>query len=46
MFFRSELIQLVTVTQKEAESSYRELIKEQINMYKSRYLFSVLLMYM
>lgn len=34
--FRSELIQLVTVTQKEAEGSYRELIKEQIYLYKNR----------
>ncbi|XP_075891140.1 exocyst complex component 7 isoform X3 [Nelusetta ayraudi] len=35
---KSELIQLVTVTQKEAESSYRELIKEQIYMYKNSWL--------
>lgn len=33
---RSELIQLVTVTQKKAEMSYRELIEQQIHMYKSR----------
>ncbi|XP_030255776.1 exocyst complex component 7 isoform X3 [Sparus aurata] len=32
---KSELIQLVTVTQKKAESSYRELIEQQIYMYKS-----------
>ncbi|XP_070782759.1 exocyst complex component 7 isoform X6 [Enoplosus armatus] len=32
---KSELIQLVTVTQKKAESSYRELIEQQIQMYKS-----------
>lgn len=44
--FRSELIQLVTVTQKEAESSYRELIKEQIYMYKNRWVFSVSLFLM
>ena len=34
--FRSELIQLVTVTQKKAESSYRELIEQQIQMYQRR----------
>lgn len=44
LVFRSELIQLVTVTQKEAESSYRELIKEQIYMYKNRWTFSLFLM--
>lgn len=33
---RSELIQLVTVTQREAERSYRELIEQQISVYKSR----------
>lgn len=32
---KSELIQLVTVTQKKAESQYRELIEQQILMYKS-----------
>ncbi|KAM6964442.1 exocyst complex component 7 isoform 4-T4 [Tautogolabrus adspersus] len=32
---KSELIQLVTVTQRKAESSYRELIEQQIYMYKS-----------
>lgn len=32
---KSELIQLVTVTQKKAETSYRELIEQQIYMYKS-----------
>ncbi|XP_036937145.1 exocyst complex component 7 isoform X2 [Acanthopagrus latus] len=32
---KSELIQLVTVTQKKAESSYKELIEQQIYMYKS-----------
>ncbi|XP_041671138.1 exocyst complex component 7 isoform X4 [Cheilinus undulatus] len=32
---KSELIQLVTVTQKKAESSYRELIEQQILTYKS-----------
>lgn len=37
--FRSELIQLVTVTQKRAESLYRELIEQQINSYKSRYVW-------
>ncbi|XP_071318166.1 exocyst complex component 7 isoform X3 [Trachinotus anak] len=31
---KSELIQLVTVTQKKAESSYRELIEQQIQMYQ------------
>ncbi|XP_072559585.1 exocyst complex component 7 isoform X12 [Paramormyrops kingsleyae] len=31
---KSELIQLVAVTQKRAESSYRELIKEQIKIYQ------------
>lgn len=36
--FRSELIQLVTVTQKKAESSYRELIEQQIQMYRSSWL--------
>ncbi|XP_051273570.1 exocyst complex component 7 isoform X4 [Dicentrarchus labrax] len=35
---KSELIQLVTVTQKKAESSYRELIEQQIWMYKSSWL--------
>ncbi|XP_070846230.1 exocyst complex component 7 isoform X11 [Chaetodon trifascialis] len=35
---KSELIQLVTVTQKKAESSYRELIEQQIYMYKSSWL--------
>ncbi|XP_074518919.1 exocyst complex component 7 isoform X1 [Halichoeres trimaculatus] len=35
---KSELIQLVTVTQKKAESSYRELIEQQIMMYKSSWL--------
>nr|XP_023694445.1 exocyst complex component 7-like isoform X2 [Paramormyrops kingsleyae] len=33
---KSELIQLVAVTQKRAESSYRELIKEQIKIYQQR----------
>lgn len=33
---RSELIQLVTVTQRKAESSYRELIKQQIDIYQRR----------
>uniref|UniRef100_UPI0037E7F42C exocyst complex component 7 isoform X4 n=1 Tax=Semicossyphus pulcher TaxID=241346 RepID=UPI0037E7F42C len=32
---KSELIQLVTVTQKKAEGQYRELIEQQIYMYKS-----------
>ncbi|XP_023862929.1 exocyst complex component 7 isoform X7 [Salvelinus fontinalis] len=31
---KSELIQLVTVTQKKAESSYRELIEQQIQIYQ------------
>ncbi|XP_054454484.1 exocyst complex component 7 isoform X3 [Anoplopoma fimbria] len=31
---KSELIQLVTVTQKKAENSYRELIEQQIQMYQ------------
>nr|XP_020460275.1 exocyst complex component 7 isoform X11 [Monopterus albus] len=31
---KSELIQLVTVTQKKAESSYKELIEQQIQMYQ------------
>ncbi|XP_023274665.1 exocyst complex component 7 isoform X4 [Seriola lalandi dorsalis] len=31
---KSELIQLVTVTQKKAETSYRELIEQQIQMYQ------------
>ncbi|KAJ8013497.1 hypothetical protein DPEC_G00030400 [Dallia pectoralis] len=31
---KSELIQLVTVTQKKAESSYRELIEQQIQVYQ------------
>ncbi|MCJ8750406.1 hypothetical protein PDJAM_G00264350, partial [Pangasius djambal] len=31
---RSELIQLVAVTQKKAESSYRELIQQQIQTYQ------------
>ncbi|XP_042252480.1 exocyst complex component 7 isoform X5 [Thunnus maccoyii] len=31
---KSELIQLVTVTQKKAENSYRELIEQQIQMYR------------
>ncbi|TKS89361.1 Exocyst complex component 7 [Collichthys lucidus] len=35
---KSELIQLVTVTQRKAESSYRELIEQQIYMYKSSWL--------
>ncbi|KAI3365712.1 hypothetical protein L3Q82_010149 [Scortum barcoo] len=35
---KSELIQLVTVTQKKAENSYRELIEQQIYMYKSSWL--------
>lgn len=35
---KSELIQLVTVTQKKAESSYRELIEQQIQMYRSSWL--------
>ncbi|KAM9336680.1 exocyst complex component 7 isoform 1-T1 [Symphorus nematophorus] len=35
---KSELIQLVTVTQKKAESSYRELIEQQIFMYKNSWL--------
>ncbi|CAJ1081459.1 exocyst complex component 7 isoform X4 [Xyrichtys novacula] len=35
---KSELIQLVTVTQKKAESSYRELIEQQIHMYKNSWL--------
>lgn len=34
--FRSELIQLVTVTQKRAEASYKELIEQQIQMYQRR----------
>lgn len=34
--FRSDLIQLVTVTQKKAENSYRELIEQQIQMYQHR----------
>ncbi|XP_031699879.1 exocyst complex component 7 isoform X8 [Anarrhichthys ocellatus] len=32
---KSELIQLVTVTQKKAENSYRELIEQQIQMYQN-----------
>ncbi|XP_044193520.1 exocyst complex component 7 isoform X5 [Thunnus albacares] len=32
---KSELIQLVTVTQKKAENSYRELIEQQIQVYRS-----------
>ncbi|XP_019124572.1 exocyst complex component 7 isoform X7 [Larimichthys crocea] len=35
---KSELIQLVTVTQRKAEGSYRELIEQQIFMYKSSWL--------
>ncbi|KAM4526617.1 exocyst complex component 7 isoform 8-T8 [Fundulus diaphanus] len=35
---KSELIQLVTVTQRKAESSYRELIKQQIDMYQRSWL--------
>uniref|UniRef100_A0A673CIV0 Exocyst complex component 7 n=1 Tax=Sphaeramia orbicularis TaxID=375764 RepID=A0A673CIV0_9TELE len=35
---KSELIQLVTVTQKKAESSYRELIEQQIQMYQRSWL--------
>ncbi|KAM7381132.1 hypothetical protein PAMA_012120 [Pampus argenteus] len=35
---KSELIQLVTVTQKKAESLYRELIEQQIQMYRSSWL--------
>nr|XP_057924562.1 exocyst complex component 7 isoform X8 [Doryrhamphus excisus] len=35
---KSELIQLVTVTQKRAESSYRELIEQQIQMYQRSWL--------
>ncbi|KAF3853993.1 hypothetical protein F7725_014681 [Dissostichus mawsoni] len=34
----SELIQLVTVTQKKAEGSYRELIEQQIQMYQRSWL--------
>lgn len=34
--FRSELIQLVAVTQKTAERSYRELIEQQIQTYQRR----------
>lgn len=33
---RSELIQLVAVTQKTAERSYRELIEQQIQTYQRR----------
>ncbi|XP_028287040.1 exocyst complex component 7 isoform X5 [Parambassis ranga] len=35
---KSELIQLVTVTQKKAESSYKELIEQQIEMYQRSWL--------
>ncbi|XP_023196608.1 exocyst complex component 7 isoform X6 [Xiphophorus maculatus] len=35
---KSELIQLVTVTQRKAESSYRELIKQQIDIYQRSWL--------
>nr|XP_046232798.1 exocyst complex component 7 isoform X6 [Scatophagus argus] len=35
---KSELIQLVTVTQKTAERSYKELIEQQIHTYKSSWL--------
>ncbi|XP_033963287.1 exocyst complex component 7 isoform X11 [Pseudochaenichthys georgianus] len=35
---KSELIQLVTVTQKKAECSYRELIEQQIQMYQRSWL--------
>ncbi|XP_013870314.1 exocyst complex component 7 isoform X2 [Austrofundulus limnaeus] len=35
---KSELIQLVTVTQKRAESFYRELIEQQIDMYQRSWL--------
>ncbi|XP_056153000.1 exocyst complex component 7 isoform X4 [Lampris incognitus] len=35
---KSDLIQLVTVTQKRAESSYRELIEQQIQMYQRSWL--------
>ncbi|XP_015817650.1 exocyst complex component 7 isoform X11 [Nothobranchius furzeri] len=35
---KSELIQLVTVTQKRAENSYRELIEQQIDMYQRSWL--------
>ncbi|XP_034414139.1 exocyst complex component 7 isoform X2 [Cyclopterus lumpus] len=35
---KSELIQLVTVTQKKAENSYRELIEQQIQMYQHSWL--------
>ncbi|XP_046887666.1 exocyst complex component 7 isoform X13 [Hypomesus transpacificus] len=35
---KSELIQLVTVTQKKAEGSYRELIEQQIHMYQRSWL--------
>lgn len=33
---RSELIQLVTVTQKRAETSYKELMTQQIETYQRR----------
>ncbi|XP_056285415.1 exocyst complex component 7 isoform X3 [Pseudoliparis swirei] len=35
---KSDLIQLVTVTQKKAENSYRELIEQQIQMYQHSWL--------
>lgn len=35
---KSELIQLVTVTQRKAESAYRDLIKQQIDMYQRSWL--------
>ncbi|KAM4715879.1 exocyst complex component 7 isoform 5-T5 [Anableps anableps] len=35
---KSELIQLVTVTQRKAEDSYRELMKQQIDMYQRSWL--------
>ncbi|XP_062330121.1 exocyst complex component 7 isoform X3 [Osmerus eperlanus] len=35
---KSELIQLVTVTQKKAEGSYRELIEQQVHMYQRSWL--------
>uniref|UniRef100_A0A3Q2PC11 Exocyst complex component 7 n=1 Tax=Fundulus heteroclitus TaxID=8078 RepID=A0A3Q2PC11_FUNHE len=35
---KSELIQLVTVTQRKAETSYRELIRQQIDMYQRSWL--------
>lgn len=38
VLYRSELIQLVAVTHKRVESSYRELIEQEIQNYQRRYI--------